>query len=135
MCFCPYLQVCRNCRASSVSRSLFWRVSTLASISLVVVHHVSNLKLAIVVGEKKMLTTVFNASAGWNRVMTPGYSSHIDTGLTLNFRHMYLILINRFITDMQSTGSTAIFLSDTFSIIKPRFNLRCQVIKEICKTC
>lgn len=45
-----------------------------------VVHHVSNLKLAIVVGEKKMQTTVFNASAGYNRVMT-------NTWLQLAYRH------------------------------------------------
>ena len=74
MCFCPYLWIksvgVRSCRASSVSRSSFLRVSTLASVSLVVVNHVLNLKLAIVVRKKKMLTIVFNASAGYNRVMT-----------------------------------------------------------------
>ena len=74
MCFWPYLWIKsvgrRSCRASSVSRSSFLRVSTLASVSLVVVHHVLNLKLAIVVRKKKMLTIVYNASAGYNRVMT-----------------------------------------------------------------
>ena len=45
-----------------------------------VVHHVSNLKLTIVVGEKKMLTIVFNASAGCNRIMT-------NTRLQLAYRH------------------------------------------------
>ena len=46
------------------------RVSTLASVSLVVVNHVLNLELAIIARKRKMLTIVFNASAGYNRVMT-----------------------------------------------------------------
>ena len=73
------------------------RVSTLASVSLVVVNHVLNLKLAIVVRKKKMLTIVFNASAGYNRVMThtwlqlPShvfkqvYHSHADYWVYSNF--------------------------------------------------
>ena len=104
MCFCPYLWIksvgVRSCRASSVSRSSFLRVSTLASVSLVVVNHVLNLKLAIVVRKKKMLTIVFNASAGYNRVMTHNwlqlpshvfnpdkqvYHSHADYWVYSNF--------------------------------------------------
>ena len=58
--FCPMLSPgfsksvgLRSCRASLLSRSSFLRISTLVSVSLVTVHHVSNLKLAIIIRTNK----------------------------------------------------------------------------------
>ena len=58
--FCPMLSPkfskfigVKSCRAFLVSRSSFLRISTLASVSLVAVHHMSKLKLAIIVGTDK----------------------------------------------------------------------------------
>ena len=85
----------RSFSASSVSRSSFLRVSTLVSVSFVVVHHVSTLKLAIVY-KVNSYNRVKRASWLESHNDLHSYSLHIYMGFALNVRHKHLILINRF---------------------------------------